>query len=128
MQSDAGYLRRRQSRAAIPGIIASTLAGIVMGMPEVDANRVGAVDGSQGGGLTLACAALEPRVKRAASTFPFPCDYLRLWEMDSVCPPSTQFAAYNKITSKKSMLIYPDFAHENLPGAPDKIAEFVVGL
>jgi cephalosporin-C deacetylase len=34
------------------------LAGIVMGMPEVDAARVGATGGSQGGGLTLACAAL----------------------------------------------------------------------
>jgi len=158
------------------------LAGIVMGMPEVDANRVGALGGSQGGGLTLACAALEPRIRRAAATFPFLCDYLRVWEldyakaayeelatyfrlfdprhereheiftklgyidnqhlaprikaevlmltglMDTVCPPSTQFAAYNKITSKKSMLIYPDFGHENLPGAADKIAEFMLGL
>ena len=39
------------------------LARIVMDMPEVDENRVGAMGGSQGGGLTLACAALEPRIK-----------------------------------------------------------------
>ncbi|MDQ3814229.1 MAG: acetylxylan esterase, partial [Armatimonadota bacterium] len=58
------------------------LAGIVMNMPEVDAARVGATGGSQGGGLTLACAALEPRIKRAAPIFPFLCDYLRVWEMD----------------------------------------------
>ena len=58
------------------------LAGIVMGLPEVDASRVGAAGGSQGGGLTLACAALEPRVKRAAPIYPFLCDYLRVWEMD----------------------------------------------
>ncbi len=35
--------------------------------------------------------------------------------MDTTCPPSTQFAAYNKITSEKDVLIYPDFAHEGLP-------------
>ena len=40
--------------------------------------------------------------------------------MDTICPPSTQFAAYNKIQSKKSLLIYPDFGHEGLPGAPDR--------
>lgn len=158
------------------------LAGIVMGLPEVDATRVGALGGSQGGGLTLACAALEPRIKRAAPTFPFLCDYQRVWEMDlasgayeelkiyfrlfdprheredevftrlgyidnqhlahriraevlmpiglmdTICPPSTQFAAYNKITSPKDLLIYPDFGHENLPGAADKVYDFMGGL
>src|SRR5918911_3635747 len=58
------------------------LARIVMDMPDVDAQRVGATGGSQGGGLTLACAALEPRIKRAAPVFPFLCDYQRVWEMD----------------------------------------------
>ena len=51
-------------------------------MPEVDAARVGAMGGSQGGGLTLACAALTPTLKRAAATYPFLCDYQRVWEMD----------------------------------------------
>jgi cephalosporin-C deacetylase len=158
------------------------LAGIVMNMPEVDAARVGALGGSQGGGLTLACAALEPRIARAAPVFPFLCDYQRVWEMDlakaaydelrvffrhfdplhereaeiftrlgyidaqhlaprirgevkmftgladTVCPPSTQFAAYNKITAKKSMVIYPDFAHEGLPGSNDATVQFMLGL
>lgn len=35
--------------------------------------------------------------------------------MDNVCPPSTQFAAYNKITSDKKVIFYPDFGHEGLP-------------
>ena len=135
------------------------LTGIAMQMPEVDPKRVGATGGSQGGGLTLACAALEPRIKRAAPIFPFLCDYQRVWEMDlatgayeelktyfrhfdphhereqeiftklgyidcqylaprirgevlmftglmdQICPPSTQFAAYNKITAKKNMVM-----------------------
>jgi len=158
------------------------LAGIVMQMPGVDPRRVGAMGGSQGGGLTLACAALEPRIKRAAPTFPFLCDYRRVWDMDlatnayseirtffrqfdprhereeeiwtrlgyidcqhiakriraeilmgtglmdQICPPSTQFAAYNKIRSKKSMIIYPDFGHEGLPDFADKVFEFMMGL
>lgn len=158
------------------------LAGHVMQMPEVDAARVGATGGSQGGALTLACAALEPRIKRAAPVFPFLCDYRRVWEMDlasgayeelrayfrnfdprhqredeiftalgyidnqhlahriradvlmavglmdAICPPSTQFAAYNKIPSAKDLLIYPDFGHEGLPGSGDKIYEFLAQL
>ena len=158
------------------------LACIVMDMDEVDAGRVGATGGSQGGALTIACAALEPRVKLAAPVFPFLSDYKRVWEMDqakdaywelqwffrwhdplhqreaeifeklgyidvqhlasrirakvmmitglmdTVCPPSTQFAAYNKITSEKEVVLYPDFGHENLPGANDRIFEFLTKL
>ncbi len=47
---------------------------------------------------------------------------------DTVCPPSTQFAVYNKIRSKKKMLIYPDYAHENIPGFQDKVFEFLSEL
>jgi len=158
------------------------MARIVMEMPDVDERRVGATGGSQGGGLTLACAALEPRIKLAAPTFPFLCDYQRVWKidqavnayaelkdyfrrfdplhrreeevftqlgyvdcqhlapriraevllavglMDQVCPPSTQFAAYNKITSPKSLAVYPDFGHEGLPGHADTVFQFLGGL
>jgi cephalosporin-C deacetylase len=48
--------------------------------------------------------------------------------MDTICPPSSQFAAYNKISAPKSMLIYPDFGHEGLPGVNDKIFEYLMGL
>ncbi len=155
------------------------LAKIVMEMPDVDAERVGATGGSQGGALTVACAALEPRVRRLAPVFPFLSDYRRVWEMDqakdayaelkdyfrhsdprhekeqavfeklgyidiqylaprirgetmwviglmdTICPPSSQFAVYNKIGASKSMVIYPDFGHEGLPGINDKIYQFL---
>lgn len=158
------------------------LAGIVMSMPEVDPKRVGAMGGSQGGGLTLACAALEPRIKKAVSIFPFLCDYQRVWEMDlaqgayeelrtffrqfdprheredeifnrlgyvdvqhlagriraetlmitnlmdTTCPPSTQFAAYNKIKARKKMVIHPDFGHESAPGSLDRAFSFLAKL
>ncbi len=48
--------------------------------------------------------------------------------MDTICPPSTQFAAYNKITSKKGVVIYPDFGHEGLPGEGDRTFNFMLGL
>ena len=157
------------------------LARVVADFDEVDANRMGATGGSQGGGLTLACAALAP-IKMTAPVFPFLCDYQRVWEMDlakdaydeiryffrsfdprhdreeelftklgyidnqhlatrikgevlligglmdTITPPSTYFAAYNKITSKKQHVIYPDFGHEGLPGSDDLIWEFFQNL
>lgn len=153
------------------------LAKIIMGMDEVDENRIAVFGGSQGGALTVACAALVPEIKLAAPSYPFLTDYKRVWDMDldkgaygelreyfrrfdprhekenevftklgyidlqylanrikakimfgtglmdETCPPSTQFAIYNKITSEKSMVVYPDFGHEWLPGFADKTFE-----
>ena len=31
--------------------------------------------------------------------------------LDNICPPSTQFAAYNNVQSEKAMKLYPDFGH-----------------
>jgi cephalosporin-C deacetylase len=161
---------------------AAQLARIVMEMPGVDADRVGASGSSQGGALAVVCSALEPSIKRAAPVFPFLSDYKRVWEidqardayqelqeffrhsdpthsleervfeslgyidiqflasriqaevlwgiglMDTICPPSTQFAVYNKIVSPKEMVIYPDFEHEALPGHNDRIFQFMMGL
>lgn len=50
-----------------------------------------------------------------------------LWQtglMDTQCPPSTQFAAYNKIASQKEMLFYPEHTHELITGANDEIFRF----
>ena len=44
--------------------------------------------------------------------------------MDQICPPSTQFAAYNKIRAPKSLRIYPDYGHEILPENPDALFQF----
>ena len=48
--------------------------------------------------------------------------------MDTICPPSTQFAAYNKITAPKDLRVYPDFGHESLPGNGDAIFQFMQSL
>ncbi len=158
------------------------LARIVMDMEDVDQTRVAAKGGSQGGALTIACAALEPRIALALPTYPYLSDYQRVWEMDldkdaykalryyfrcfdprhereeeiftklgyidiqhlaprikakvvmstglmdTICPPSTQFAAFNKITSEKQVIIYPDFGHEGLEGQADLEAKYLFEL
>lgn len=48
--------------------------------------------------------------------------------MDTVCPPSTQFAAYNHITANKRMVLYPDFGHEGFPGQSDLVFAWMMGL
>lgn len=45
--------------------------------------------------------------------------------MDTSCPPSSQFAIYNKIKAKKTHIIYPDFKHENIPDFTDKSFRFL---
>ncbi|MFT3788365.1 MAG: acetylxylan esterase [Tepidisphaeraceae bacterium] len=119
------------------------------------------------------------RASPAAPTFPFLCDYQRVWEMDlakdayaelrtffrhfdpthareqqifeklgyidcqhlapcirartffgiglmdAICPPSSQFAAYNKIKAEKQYILYPDFGHETLPGFNDRVMQFM---
>ncbi|MEK8129343.1 acetylxylan esterase [Paenibacillus filicis] len=158
------------------------LARIVMSFDEVDENRVASTGWSQGGGLAIACAALEPRIRRTAPVYPFLSDYKRVWEMDlskdayaelrtffrhfdpqhlreeelftrlgyidiqnlaprieaevligvglmdTICPPSTQFAAINKMKAPVQTEIYPDFGHEGLPGMHDKIIRFLSEL
>jgi cephalosporin-C deacetylase len=153
------------------------LARVLSGFPEI--SELYCMGGSQGGALAIACAALEPRIKRCVSIFPFLSDYKRVWEMDlaggayaelrtylrmfdplhereeeifnalgyidvhhlaprikarvlmgltlmdSTCPPSTQFAVFNNISSEKESAIYPDFGHEGLPGFPDRAFRFL---
>jgi cephalosporin-C deacetylase len=48
--------------------------------------------------------------------------------MDTICPASTQFAMYNKITAPKNIVIYPDFGHETLQGFNDKVMQFMLGM
>ena len=48
--------------------------------------------------------------------------------MDMICPPSTQFAAYNKISAAKSLAVYSDYGHEFLPDINDKIYQFMMTL
>jgi cephalosporin-C deacetylase len=47
--------------------------------------------------------------------------------MDTICLPSTQFAAFNRIPAPKEVVLYPDFGHELLPGQADRTFAFLRG-
>ncbi len=47
--------------------------------------------------------------------------------MDTICLPSTQFAAFNRIPAPKEVVLYPDFGHEVLPGQADRTFAFLRG-
>ena len=158
------------------------LAKIIMGLDYVDETRVGVTGGSQGGGLSVACACLVPEIKKCAPHYPYLSDYKRVYDMDlnkgayeglryyfrhfdpthereaeiyeklgyidiqnlakrmkaellmftglvdTTCPPSTQFAMYNKVTSKKNVVFFPEYGHEALKGASDMAFEFLSDL
>ncbi|MBQ9990051.1 MAG: alpha/beta fold hydrolase [Lachnospiraceae bacterium] len=44
--------------------------------------------------------------------------------MDDVCPPSTQFAVFSGIKGPKKHLIFPEYAHEEIPAFDDKLISF----
>ena len=48
--------------------------------------------------------------------------------MDTTCPPSTQFAMYNKLTCPKKTVIYPDFGHEGLGDIDDVLFTSIMKL
>ncbi|MDO4294392.1 MAG: acetylxylan esterase [Eubacteriales bacterium] len=155
------------------------LVRAVSAFSEIDETRMAVYGGSQGGGLSLVCAALNPQICCAAVQFPFLCDYKRVYDLDCMgsayeelryffrtadprheretefftrlgyidvqylaeriradvlwgtalkdqaCPASTQFAAYNRLTCKKEMVIYPDFGHEDIRDYMDLGFQFV---
>jgi len=158
------------------------IAKLAMGLDFVDAGRVGTIGASQGGALSLVCAALEPRIARCVSAYPYLADYKRVWEMDlakdayddlrywirsfdpqharideiweklgyidiqhladriqgkvqlftglmdTICPPSSQFAAFNKMSCPKELELYPNHGHEGLPHYGTKSLGFLAKL
>jgi cephalosporin-C deacetylase len=130
--------------------------------PAVDGERLAVAGGSQGGGISLAAAALQSDVAACLPEVPFLCHYQRATElvdtlpyveitnfckihrdrveqvfntlsyfdgvnfaarasaeaffsvglMDTICPPSTVFAAYNHYAGPKQIKVWPYNQHE----------------
>ncbi|GAB4510092.1 MAG: acetylxylan esterase [Anaerolineae bacterium] len=130
--------------------------------PAVDPRRIAVTGASQGGGLSIAAAALMPDVEVVMPDVPFLCHFYRATTitnaapyseitrylsihrdkeeavyhtlsyfdgvnfapltqaralysvalMDEICPPSTVFAAYNRVASEKHINVYTFNGHE----------------
>jgi cephalosporin-C deacetylase len=129
--------------------------------PEVDPDRIVATGLSQGGGLTLAVAALDRRLAAALPEVPYLCHFRRAVDvhldgpyrelieylkrrpehvaaafrtlsyfdamnlapdvrcpvlcsvglLDTICPPSTVYAAFNHLAGPREMRVYPFNGH-----------------
>lgn len=166
IESPQSYYYRRVFTDAYRAILAAATH------PNVDADRIGVTGVSQGGGITLAAAALAgDMVKIAMADVPFLCHYSRATTiidtapynevakylathrhkieqtyktlayfdgmhfaprikakcllsvglMDTVCPPSTVYAAYNRIKATREIRSYTFNNHEG--GGVYQIAE-----
>ena len=134
-------------------------------LPEFDGRTIGVCGGSQGGGLAMAVAALDKRVRFLTVYFPALCDQqawtegqadgwphtfrkaayadpqlkklaceaLSYYDIanfasqirvpgwyctgynDTVCPPTSVLAAYNRISAEKQLHVMPDAGHWGYP-------------
>jgi cephalosporin-C deacetylase len=157
IESPDTYYYRRVFTDAVRAVEAAAEA------PGVDARRIAVAGGSQGGGITIAAAALSgDKVRLAMPDVPFLCNYRRAVNlvdsmpyneitqylkahrdlveqtfrtlayfdgmhfatrikarclfsvglMDTICPPSTVYSAYNSVKAPKEIRIYEFNNHE----------------
>ncbi|MBF6626667.1 acetylxylan esterase [Aerococcaceae bacterium zg-BR9] len=144
------------------------LVNIIAQLDWVDEKSLMTYGASQGGALAVVTGALNPKISRVATIYPFLSDYARVLELgdkqeaynelfryfkffdpyheteaqlldtlayidvknlahrikvpvqmhvslqDDVCPPSTQFAIYNRIESEKEVHVLREYSHEGL--------------
>lgn len=144
------------------------LINIVDAFDWSDSSRLMTYGASQGGALAIVAAALNEKISKVVSIYPFLSDYKRILELgdmqeayselfryfkyydpyheterqlletlsyidvknfahrvkasvqmhismqDSVCPPSTQFAIYNRIQSEKIYYVLQEYGHDAL--------------
>ncbi|WP_410767950.1 acetylxylan esterase [Fontibacillus sp. BL9] len=107
---------------------------ILMSMEQVDPDRIGVHGCSQGGALTIACAALEPRVSLAISVYPFLTDYKKAWEMDIMSSAYEEIAYYFRFMDplhKRQDEVFNKLGYIDIQNLADRISArvvFVTGL
>lgn len=98
--------------------------------PAVDAERIAVTGGSQGGGITLAVAGLEPSVKVAMPDVPFLCMYRRATQIIN-SNPYGEISAYLKTHRDKVEQVFETLSYFdglNFAARASARALFSVGL
>lgn len=98
--------------------------------PAVDAERIAATGGSQGGGITLAVGGLEPNVSVIMPDVPFLCHYRRATEMTDSSPYS-EISHYCKTHRDKVDVVFETLTYfdgVNFAARCTSHALFSVGL
>ena len=78
--------------------------------PSVDATRIAVAGGSQGGGISLAVAGLDPSVQGALPDVPFLCHYRRATEIINT-DPYQEIAHYCKIHRDKVETVFQTLSY-----------------
>lgn len=98
--------------------------------PDVDAERIAVTGGSQGGGIALAVAGLEPAVSVAMPDVPFLCHYRRATELVDTAPYS-EIVAFCKTHRDKTETVFRTLSYFdglNFAARSRATALFSVGL
>jgi cephalosporin-C deacetylase len=98
--------------------------------PQVDGGRIAATGGSQGGGICLAVAGLEPAVSVAMPDVPFLCHYRRATEITDSAPYS-EIARYCQTHRDRVDIVFDTLAYfdgVNFSVRSQASALFSVGL
>jgi cephalosporin-C deacetylase len=122
--SPASYYYRRVFSDAARAVEAA------MSHPAVDASRVAVTGGSQGGGISIAAAALVPEVRAAMPDVPFLCHYRRATEI-TAAHPYEEIARYCMIHRDKVDQVFQTLSYfdgVNLAARAQARALFSVGL
>jgi len=103
---------------------------VVRELPEVDAGRIAVAGGSQGGGITLAAAALSEGVVAALPEVPFLCDFERAVGLTDAAPYS-EIANYLRVHRDAVSTVFRTLAYfdgVNMAKRATAPALFSVGL
>lgn len=158
------------------------LINIISEQSWADETQLSTYGASQGGALAIVAGALNDKISRIATIYPFLSDYQRILELgdmkepynelfryfkffdpyhetqekilsvldyidvknfaswiqvpvqmhvsiqDDICPPSTQFAIFNRIHSEKEVRVLQDYGHDALNVlVPDVVFNFLTG-
>ena len=110
------------------------LVEIMVSLPQVDEKRLSSYGASQGGALALVAAALNPRIKKTVTIYPFLSDFRRVLEIGNTSEAYDELFRYCKFhdpfyeTEEETMEILAYIDVKNLAHRIKGEVEMITGL